>query len=110
MDFGVSQGDGNILFPTDEEFSRIVNDSQRGVPLPNGGYSPFFEKEENSLHPNIYPTMTFQRVWTSSPVPKEPNGVYIFNSHYGLFQRWYRDAKEPFLCVFDPNKKSDPIK
>lgn len=100
-DFGVKDGDGHIAVPTDDEFAEIVRRSQGGDMFPNGGYNPFRE----TYGANIFPTLTFQRVWTSTPAAGERGTVYVFNSSLGLFQKWeIAGNKLPFLCVYNPRE------
>jgi hypothetical protein len=99
-DFGVEDGDGYIADPNTEEFAEIVARSQGGDMLPNGGYNPF----RNLYGEDIYPTLTFQRTWTSTLVPGESGLAYVFNSAFGIFQMAeINTIKNPFLCVYDSN-------
>jgi hypothetical protein len=106
-DFGVRDGDGHIFDPTNEEFAEIVYRSHRGEMFPNGGYNPFRE----SYGDQIFPTLSFQGVWTSTFVPNYSDRVYSFNSSFGLFQKAeIAGLKSPFLCVFDPNERERKAK
>lgn len=104
VDFGADKEKGHKMHVSPEEFSALVSRSQGGEPAVNGGYDAYFDGESQL----VFPTFTFQRYWTATAVPANPALVYIFNAHYGLVQEWNRDAREPYLCVFDPRERKLP--
>ncbi|MGE3262569.1 MAG: hypothetical protein AB7K68_12380 [Bacteriovoracia bacterium] len=72
----------------------------------NGGYSPLLE----STGELVLPTLTYQRVWTSSLDPKDSNKGFVFNGYYGYYGAAERTWKTAFLCVYDPNPKKTGMK